>query len=237
MTLLDVDRLSVRYGHVAAVRDVSLQIAPGEFVGLVGPNGAGKTTVLNTIAGVVPAAAGTVRFADRDLTGRRPEDILNAGVALVPENRRIFTTLTVAENLRLGATIRNDADRVQADVERALELFPVLRRYFNSLAGLLSGGEQQQLAIARALLSNPRLLMLDEPSLGLAPKVVDLVFEALVRLRDDGMTILLIEQNVKRTVETADRTYILRGGAVITAGTREELSDTDLTNAYFGGPQ
>ncbi len=237
MTLLTVDGLTVRYGQATAVRGVSFAVGEGEFVGLVGPNGAGKTSVLNALAGVVRPAGGRIMLAGDDVTGRAPEHLLGAGISLVPENRRIFTTLTVEENLRLGATIRHDDDGVTRDTERMLEMFPVLRRYYQSLAGLLSGGEQQQLAIARAVLSNPRLLVLDEPSLGLAPKIVDLVFEVLVQLRAEGMTVLLVEQNVRRTIETANRTYVLRNGSIVVSGTREELLDADLSEAYFGGAQ
>lgn len=237
MTMLTVQDLTVRYGHVTAVRGISFEVGAGEFVGLVGPNGAGKTSVLNTLAGMVSPAGGTVTLAGDDVTGRKPEQLLGSGISLVPENRRIFTTLTVEENLRLGATIRKDADGVARDTERMLEMFPILRRYHQSLAGLLSGGEQQQLAIARAVLSNPRLLILDEPSLGLAPKIVDLVFEVLVQLRAEGMTVLLVEQNVQRTIDTADRTYVLRNGTIVMSGSRSDLADADLSEAYFGGVQ
>jgi branched-chain amino acid transport system ATP-binding protein len=237
MTMLSVQDLTIRYGQATAVRGVSFEVGEGEFVGLVGPNGAGKTSILNTLSGIVTPAGGTITFNGQDMTGKRPELQLAAGLSLVPENRRIFTTMTVEENLRLGATIRKGDPAVEQDLERMLEMFPVLRRYFTKLAGLLSGGEQQMLAIARAVLSNPKLLLLDEPSLGLAPKIVDLVFEVLVQLRSEGMTVLLVEQNVRRTIETADRTYVLRNGSVVVSGTSEELASVDMSDAYFGGTQ
>jgi branched-chain amino acid transport system ATP-binding protein len=233
--VLAVDDLQVRYGRINALRGVSFHVGVGEVVGLIGPNGAGKTTALGAVMGVVPVTGGTVTLDGRSLVGRAPEAIVRDGLAMVPEGRHIFGTLTVAENLRLGATVRRPGPEVDADIERELERFPVLRRYFRAQAGKLSGGEQQQLAIARALLSRPRLLLLDEPSLGLAPLVVDLVFDTLAALRDEGMTILLVEQNATQTVELADRTYVLRNGVVAAHGDRDELLATaDLADIYLG---
>jgi branched-chain amino acid transport system ATP-binding protein len=233
--MLEVRDLAVQYGRVAAVRGVSLHVGEGEVVGLIGPNGAGKTSVLSAIAGVVPAAAGSIEFEGRTILKQPPEAIVEAGISLVPEGRRIFATMTVADNLALGTTVRRDDDGGQAAIERMLELFPVLRRTYRSSAGMLSGGEQQQLAIARALLSNPRLLLLDEPSLGLAPLVVDQVFEVLDQLRGTGVTILLVEQVAARTAAFADRTYVLRTGTVAFSGTRDELvAQVDFAAAYLG---
>jgi branched-chain amino acid transport system ATP-binding protein len=233
--VLAVDDLHVRYGRINALRGVSFRVDTGEVVGLIGPNGAGKTTALGAVMGVVPVAGGTIGLDGRSLVGRAPEAIVRGGLAMVPEGRHIFGTLTVAENLRVGATVRRPGPEVDADIERELERFPVLRRYFRSQAGKLSGGEQQQLAIARALLSRPRVLLLDEPSLGLAPLVVDLVFDTLAALRDEGMTILLVEQNATQTVEFADRTYVLRNGVVAAHGDRDELMATaDLADIYLG---
>jgi branched-chain amino acid transport system ATP-binding protein len=204
-------------------------------VALVGPNGAGKTTTLSSIFGLVAPAGGSIEFEGQSLVGSSPEQILRRGLALVPEGRHIFGTLTVAENLLLGSTARSDRQEAAADLERMLELFPVLRSYYSSAAGTLSGGEQQQLAIARALLSRPRLLLLDEPSLGLAPVVIDTVFDVLEELRNEGVTMLLVEQAAARAVEFADRAYILRTGRVAHTGTREEiLRMENFETAYLG---
>jgi branched-chain amino acid transport system ATP-binding protein len=233
--VLAVDDLHVRYGRINALRGVSFHVDEGEVVGLIGPNGAGKTTTLCALMGVVPVTSGTAEFAGRSLVGRAPEAIVRDGLVMVPEGRHIFGTLSVAENLRLGATVRKPGAELDADVERELERFPVLRRYNHTQAGKLSGGEQQQLAIARALLGRPRLLLLDEPSLGLAPLVVDLVFDTLAALRDDGLTILLVEQNATQTIEFADRSYVLRNGVVAASGSRDDLLATaDLADLYLG---
>jgi len=211
-----------------------LRVAPGEIVGLLGPNGAGKTTTLAAVAGAHRPAAGRVTLAGADVTGQPAERMVRHGVTMVPEGRRIFATLTVAENLAIGATVRRDRAGAAADVEEQLARFPVLRRYYRSPAGLLSGGEQQQLAIARALLSRPRLLLLDEPSLGLAPQLVDLVFETVARLRDEGLTVLLVEQNASRAVDLADRCYVMRGGEVVARAGRGELHPDRLGALYLG---
>jgi branched-chain amino acid transport system ATP-binding protein len=233
--MLEVTDLQVHYGRVAALRGVSLRVDAGEVVGLIGPNGAGKTTMLSAICGIVEPSSGTIVFEGEPLRGASPEQIVRRGISLVPEGRHIFGTMTVAENLRLGMTVRRDRDAAQAEVEQLLEDFPALGRYYRSSAALLSGGEQQQLAIARALLASPRLLLLDEPSLGLAPLVVDLVFDVLGRLRERGVTILLVEQVALRTAQFADRTYVLRTGSLALSGTREELArDTDFATAYLG---
>jgi branched-chain amino acid transport system ATP-binding protein len=212
--MLRLEGLHVRYGSIAAVRDVSLTVEEGEIVGLIGPNGAGKSTTLAAVAGLVPVAAGTILLDGKPLKGRGPDDIVRRGISLVPEGRRIFATLTVEENLRVGLSARRDRAAARADFERMLELFPVLGRFLHDSAGQLSGGEQQQLAIARSLLTRPRLLLVDEPSLGLAPLVVDLVFETLRDLRENGLTILLVEQNALRTIELANRSYVLRMGEI-----------------------
>lgn len=234
MSTLTIEDLSVRYGQITAVREVSLHVEQGEFVAIVGPNGAGKTSLLKVIAGALPAAGGRLWFDGEDVTGRPPEDLLRRGIALVPEERRIFATLTVRENLALGATVRTDRAAVTADLRHILDLFPVLERFLDRHAGLLSGGEQQQLAIARALLSAPRLLVLDEPSLGLAPKMVALVFSVLERLRADGITILLVEQRVRQATAIADRSYVMRNGAIVAGGDHSELHPDEIDAAYFG---
>lgn len=231
--MLEVKDLSVAYGRVPALRGLSLHAEAGEIVGVIGHNGAGKTTTLKGIFGLVPVLSGEVTFEGTKLLGRKPEDIVREGIALVPEGRHIFQSLTVAENLSLGqANGRGGGEELWKSV---LERFPVLRRYHDEPAGGLSGGEQQQLAIARALLSKPRLVLLDEPSLGLAPLMVDEVFSALSELRADGVAILLVEQNAARTISLADRTYVLRSGELAFSGTRSELEGrTDIEDAYLG---
>ena len=233
--VLAVRELTVRYGNLAAVQGVSLDVAKGELVGLIGPNGAGKSTTLAAIAGFLAPSAGAIDFEGASIVGESPEKIVRRGIALVPEGRHIFGTLSVAENLQLGSTAIGDRAKIEETLEDVLERFPVLRRYYRSSAAKLSGGEQQQLAIARALLSRPRLLLLDEPSLGLAPLMVDVVFDTLAQLRDAGTTILLVEQNASATVELADRTYVLRTGRMVMSGTREELlAKTDFADEYLG---
>jgi len=233
--MLRIENLQVSYGRVPALHGISLHVDEGEVVTMVGPNGAGKTTTLSAIFGLVPPASGSIHFEGQSLVGVTPEKILRKGLALVPEGRHILGTLTVAENLQLGTTARRDRTAAAEDLEKVLERFPVLKGYYKSSAGTLSGGEQQQLAIARALLSRPRLLLLDEPSLGLAPVVIDVVFDTLEELRQEGVTILLVEQTVARAVEFADRAYILRSGRVAHSGTREEiLRMEDFETAYLG---
>ncbi|MCW3002455.1 MAG: transporter related protein [Conexibacter sp.] len=233
--MLEIADLHVRYGVVAALKGISLEVSQGEIVGLIGANGAGKTTTLASIFGLAAPASGSVTFEGRSLVGMAPERIVRQGLALVPEGRQIFQTLTVAENLQLGLTPRQDVVDVALERQRVFELFPVLEDYLHQTAGRLSGGEQQQLAIARALLSRPKLLLLDEPSLGLAPLVIDVLFETLAALRDDGVTVLLVEQNASRTMALADRTYVLRNGTVSVSGTRSELAGrTDLAQIYLG---
>jgi branched-chain amino acid transport system ATP-binding protein len=233
--MLRVESLVVRYGSIAALKGVSLGVEKGEIVGVIGPNGAGKSTLLLAIAGDVPIAAGEVRFDGASLAGERPERIVQRGISLVPEGRHIFHQLTVGENLQLGATPRSDREAVEADRERVLELFPALRGYLRMAANRLSGGEQQMLAIARSLLARPRLLMLDEPSLGLAPIVIDRVFETLAQLRSEGVTILLVEQHAARTLELADRIYVLRTGLIELAGPSDELAhDPRFEEAFLG---
>lgn len=234
--MLQVADLRVQYGRVAAVRELSLSVEEGQLVGLVGHNGVGKSTTLWTITGALRPASGSITFAGRQIAGLAPDAILRHGIALVPENRRVFARLTVGENLAIGTTARRDRAQARADVRAMCERFPVLGTTRDRKASALSGGEQQQLAIARALLSRPRLLLLDEPTLGLAPIIVDRVFDTLEELRREGMTILLVEQNAARTIETADHTYILRtGGRLAMHGTREELAGrTGLELEYTG---
>jgi branched-chain amino acid transport system ATP-binding protein len=230
--VLELAGLEVRYGSVPAVRGLDLEVGHGELVGLIGPNGAGKSTTLHAIMGVVPAAAGDVRLAGQSLRGRAPETIARAGIALVPEGRRIFGELSVEENLRLGlaARRRNGGD----PLAEAYDLFPVLAEFRGRPAGALSGGQQQQLAIGRALVAAPDVLLLDEPSLGLAPQMVDAVFRALMEIRDRGVTILLVEQRAQRTVALADRTYVLANGELRMTLTPADANDTEkMISAYL----
>jgi branched-chain amino acid transport system ATP-binding protein len=234
--LLKLSDLSVHYGRSAAVQHLSLEVEEGEFVGLVGHNGAGKSTTLWTITGCLRPSSGDVLFQGRSIVGRAPDAILRLGISLVPENRRIFGRLTVGENLRIGTSARTDRKAAEADIKKMCERFPALGSYFDRSGSQLSGGEQQQLAIARALLARPRLLLLDEPTLGLAPLLVDRVFEILQELKQEGVTILLVEQNAARTIEVADRTYVMRaGGRIEFHGTADELARIgDFETAYIG---
>ena len=235
MTALVVENLSVRYGAVEAVRELSFEVRSGQIVGLIGPNGAGKSSTLHAIMGAAPATGGDVRLDDESLVGRRPEDVARRGIALVPEGRRIFGELTVEENLRLGlAGRRKGANGGGDSLARVYELFPILREYRSRQAGVLSGGQQQQLAIGRALAANPDVLLLDEPSLGLAPKIVDVFFEALARIRDAGLAVLLVEQRAQRTVALADRTHVLANGELRLTLGPHDAGDTDrLVAAYL----
>ncbi|HEY8103935.1 MAG TPA: ABC transporter ATP-binding protein [Gaiellaceae bacterium] len=230
--VLELEALDVRYGTVPAVRGLSLELQRGELVGLIGPNGAGKSTTLHAIMGVVPAAAGDVRLDGQSLRGKAPESIARAGVALVPEGRRIFGELSVEENLRLGLSARrkNGSGNPLAG---AYELFPMLADFRHRQAGALSGGQQQQLAIGRALVASPDVLLLDEPSLGLAPTVVDAVFAALSAIRERGVTVLLVEQRAQRTVALADRTYVLANGELRMTLTPADADDTDKMIAAY----
>jgi branched-chain amino acid transport system ATP-binding protein len=231
---LELRDLSVRYGAVEAVRRLSLVAERGEIVGLIGPNGAGKSTTLHAIMGVVRPAGGEVVVDGRSLRGRRPEQVARAGVALVPEGRRIFAELTVEENLRLGLAGRGARRDAADDLKWVTELFPVVHDFRKRQAGALSGGQQQQLAIARALMAGPQLLLLDEPSLGLAPTVVDAVFEALAAIRERGLTALLVEQRAQRTVAFADRTYLIANGELRLTLTPAQAEDTtSMVAAYL----
>ena len=232
--ILELKELDVAYAGVPAVRNLSLTVDRGEIVGLIGPNGAGKSTTLRAVMGLVRPASGDIRLAGRSIRGRSPERIARAGIALVPEGRQIYPHLTVHENLRLGLAARKGRGR-DGVLEDLGELFPVLVRYRNRPGGVLSGGEQQQLAIARALAAEPDVILLDEPSLGLAPTIVDAVFERLAEIRDRGVTTLLVEQRAQRTVALADRTYVLANGELRATFTPADASDTDrLVAAYFG---
>jgi branched-chain amino acid transport system ATP-binding protein len=233
--VLELRDLEVRYGSVPAVRRLTLEVGEGEIVGLIGPNGAGKSTTLHAIMNLVPAYSGEIMLRGRSIRKRRPESVAREGIALVPEGRRIYAQLTVEENLRLGLAGRRSRNDVDADLQWVRELFPTVGEMRSRRAGTLSGGQQQQLAIARALVARPDVLLLDEPSLGLAPQVVDLVFEALGAIRDRGVTVVLVEQRAQRTVAFADRTYVLANGELATTLGPRDADDTDrLIAAYLG---
>ena len=231
--LLELRAVHVRYGSVAAVRGLSLEVRRGEVVGLIGPNGAGKSTALHAVMGAVPIAAGEILIDGVPVDGRAPETIARSGVALVPEGRRVFGSFSVEENLRVGLAARRGGDAGEA-LREVYGIFPVLEEFRRRPAGALSGGQQQQLAIARALVAGPELLLLDEPSLGLAPTVVDSVFAALAAVRERGVTVLLVEQRAQRTVAFADRTYVLANGGLRAVLAPADASDTDrLVAAYL----
>jgi branched-chain amino acid transport system ATP-binding protein len=229
---LELDRLEVRYGPVTVVRELSLRVERGEIVGLIGPNGAGKSTTLHAIMGLLPVAAGEIRVAGAAIGSRSPESIARAGVALVPEGRRIFGDFTVEENLQLGLAGRRSSNGGKP-LESAYELFPMLREFRRRSAGALSGGQQQQLAIGRAIVADPDLLLLDEPSLGLAPTAVDGVFGAFDAIRERGVTIVLVEQRAQRTVALADRTHVLVGGLLRMTLGPADSDDTDKIIAAY----
>jgi len=235
--VLELDGVEIRYGAVAAVRGLTLRLGLGEIVGLIGPNGAGKSSTLHAIMGLVRVHGGEIRLTGQSIRGRSPESVARAGIALVPEGRRIYPNLTVAENLRLGLAARRSrvGEHRDEDIAWVHELFPIVREARHRPAGALSGGQQQQLAIARALVARPDVLLLDEPSLGLAPQLVSVVFDALTEIRKRGVPVLLVEQRAQRTVAFADRTYVLSNGELTTTFTPDDAADTQrLVAAYFG---
>ncbi|MCX5571930.1 ABC transporter ATP-binding protein [Kaistia nematophila] len=236
--LLRIDNLEVSFGAVRALKGISLDVREGEVIALVGANGAGKSTTLRSISGLARAKSGTITFAGTVINKRTAPQIVRLGIAHSPEGRRLFGGLSVAENLRLGACTRTDPDGVARDTERMFVLFPILRERWRQLAGTLSGGEQQQLALARALMAAPKLLLLDEPSLGVAPLLVRHIFDALAELKRQGMTMLLVEQNIALALELADRAYVLRTGKVALSGIASELrSDDRVAQAYLGAAE
>jgi len=233
--LLTIEGLAVSYGRISALRGVSLHVDSGEIVAIVGPNGAGKSTLLSCIAGLVRPAGGVIRFRGDAIAGLPLERTVRRGIALVPEGRHVFAGLTVLENLRVGATIRTDRAKVASEIDVYMDLFPILADRRHAPAGTLSGGEQQMLVIARGMLSNPALLMLDEPSLGLAPRITDQVYDLIESVRARGVTVLVVEQNADRALRSADRTYVLNTGAVRLSGASDDLRGRpDFEAAYFG---
>jgi branched-chain amino acid transport system ATP-binding protein len=235
MSLLALESLEVAYGGIRAVKGIDLEVKQGETVCLIGANGAGKTTTLRAITGLVRAAAGRVRYDGADITALRVHEIARRGLALVPEGRGIFPQLTVDENLAMGAYARSDRQGVGGDIERAFTLFPRLKERRQQVAGTLSGGEQQMLAIGRALMSRPRLLLLDEPSMGLAPLMVERIFEVIRAIAAEGVTLLLVEQNARLALEASHRGYVLESGTVSVSGeARALLDDPRIRQAYLG---
>lgn len=233
--MLKVSDLHVNYGRVQALKGVSIEVGKGEVVTLIGANGAGKSTLLKTISGVIRPAKGSIAFEGEDLTKHGPETILSKGIAHVPEGRRIFTNMTVMENLRIGAYQRKEDEQLKADYEEVFTLFPILESRSGQMAGTLSGGEQQMLAISRALLSKPKLIILDEPSLGLAPVVVDIVFDVIEKVSKSGITILLVEQNAHLALESSERAYVMETGEIKLSGKSSEiLQDEQVIKAYLG---
>ncbi len=233
--LLELSGVDAFYGRVQALHGVSLTVGASEIVALIGSNGAGKTTTLRTVSGLMHPASGTISFAGKDITRMRAHHIVELGICQSPEGRRLFARMQVIDNLRMGAYTRTDADGIRSDMERVYTLFPRLKERATQLAGTLSGGEQQMLAIGRALMSRPKLLMLDEPSLGLAPILVDTIFEVLTEINQQGTPILLVEQNATRALEVAHRGYVLETGNVVKTGTGKELlGSPDVQRAYLG---
>jgi branched-chain amino acid transport system ATP-binding protein len=233
--LLEVDSINTFYGRVQALHGVSLSIEEGEIVTLIGSNGAGKTTTVRTISGLNPPAQGRVRFRGKDISGLPPNRVVGLGIGQVPEGRRVFSRLTVQDNLFLGAYVRNDRDGIRQDEEHVLTLFPRLKERRNQIGGTLSGGEQQMLAIGRALMSRPKLLLLDEPSLGLAPIMVDTIFQVIRDINQSGTTILLIEQNAAMALGVANRGYVLETGRIVKEGSAKALLESpDVQRAYLG---
>ena len=231
--MLKIKNLNVNYGGINAVRDVSFEVEQGSIITLVGANGAGKSSILRTIAGVVTPKSGTIEFCGKDITGRSAEQVVKQGITLVPEGRRVFPDLTVLENIRIGAYLRKD--NLDDDIKWVYDLFPRLKERSWQMAGTLSGGEQQMLAVARALMSRPKLMMMDEPSLGLAPLIVRDIFSIIMEINKNGVTILLIEQNANMALKTADRGYVLETGRIKMEGTGAELlANEDVKKAYLG---
>jgi branched-chain amino acid transport system ATP-binding protein len=233
--ILDVQRLSVAYGATAALTEASLSVRRGTIMTIIGSNGAGKSTILRAIAGLVRPQAGSIRFDGGGIVGLEPDQIVALGIALVPEGRRLFASMTVRENLELGAYLRNDAVTTARDLDRVLGYFPQLRERLRSPASNLSGGQQQMLAVGRALMAAPRLLMLDEPSVGLAPMVVDTIAEIIQAVNTAGMSILLVEQNARLALGLAEIAYILENGRIVLSGPAEELSRSDTVKTTYLG--
>ena len=235
MALLELKGVDALYGRIRALREVTISVDQGEVVALIGSNGAGKTTTLRTISGLMHPPSGTITFDGKDISRLPAHQIVGLGICQSPEGRRLFPRMQVIDNLRMGAFLRNDAAGIHKDMERVFELFPRLKERTTQLAGTLSGGEQQMLAIGRALMSKPKLLMLDEPSLGLAPILIETIFQIVREINAQGIPILLVEQNATKALEVAHRAYVLETGSIVQTGTGKELlSSPDVQRAYLG---
>ncbi len=235
MALLEIDNLHVFYGQIHALRGVTINVEADKIITLIGANGAGKTTTLNAVSSILGAAEGSVTFADEDINDMAPHDVVAKGVVQVPEGRRIFGRLTVHENLRMGAFLRKDKAGINQSEEKMLEMFPVLRERLKQVAGTLSGGEQQMLAMARALMSEPSMLLLDEPSMGLAPMLVQQIFKTIQDIRDQGVSVLLVEQNAFMALQIADYGYVMETGVIVLEGSAKKLlNDDSVKEAYLG---
>jgi branched-chain amino acid transport system ATP-binding protein len=235
MAMLTVEKLNVYYGMIHALKDVSFQVKEGEIVALIGANGAGKTTTLQTVSGMLPSKSGSIRFEDHDITRMPSHRIVQLGISHVPEGRRMFSDLTVYENLRMGAYTRKNKSEIDATLSMVYERFPRLKERARQLAGTLSGGEQQMLAMGRALMSNPRLLLMDEPSMGLSPLLVSEIFDIIQQISNQGVTILLVEQNAKKALSIADRAYVLETGSIVMEDDAQALLNNEaIKKAYLG---
>jgi branched-chain amino acid transport system ATP-binding protein len=235
MALLEVSGIDVFYGRVAAVRGATLSVDRGEVVALIGSNGAGKTTTLRTISGLLHPQRGTIKFDGQDITHTPPQKIVNLGICQSPEGRRLFTRMSVLDNLRMGAYTRSNGAEIKADMDRVFELFPRLKERANQIAGTLSGGEQQMCAMGRALMAKPKVLMLDEPSLGLSPILVETIFSIVREINASGTPVLLVEQNANKALDVAHRGYVLETGSIVKTGTGKELlASEDVQKAYLG---
>lgn len=235
MALLEVNNLEVHYGVIKALKNVSFEVNEGEIIALIGANGAGKTTTLQTISGILPVTSGNIILNGQDITKVPAHKIVKLGISQVPEGRRVFSQLSVLDNLKMGAFIRNDKEQIEADLENIYKRFPRLFERKNQLAGTLSGGEQQMLAMGRALMSNPKILLLDEPSMGLSPILVSEIFDIIKSINDSGVTVLLVEQNAKKALSIANRAYALETGNVVVSGKASELiNDDKIKKAYLG---
>lgn len=233
--MLKVTDLTVNYGAIEAVRDLSFEVPDGQVVAVIGANGAGKSTMLNTVGGLLKPASGRIELDGHDITGLRADQVARLGLAQVPEGREVLAPLSVEENLRLGAYVRSDKDEVESDLQSMFERFPILKKRRKQAAGLMSGGEQQMLAVARALMARPQLLTLDEPSMGLAPMMVNQIFEIITEIRAQGVTLLLVEQNARKALQVADYAYVLEMGKLVHAAPSAELRDNPrIVTAYLG---
>lgn len=234
--MLQIKDIDVFYGNIQALHNVSLEVNEGEIVTLIGANGAGKSTLLKTISGLLKPKKGSIQYLNANIDGKAAQSIVKAGISHVPEGRRVFANMTVEENLELGAYLRNDNDGIKKDMDHVYELFPRLLERRKQLSGTLSGGEQQMLAMGRALMSKPKLIILDEPSMGLAPLMVKNIFNIIEMVNKEGVTVLLVEQNANMALSVADRAYVLETGRIVLAGTAKELQESDeVKAAYLGG--